>query len=72
MAKRLTEIDLARIEHRRWVKQLETMVARMFAMMRGPWEKAPPDPGFRAGGFRERAMKGVTLRSASFYRRRED
>ena len=59
---RLTEIDRARIEHRRWVKQLETMVARMFAMMRGPWEKAPPDPGFRDGGIRERAMKALHCR----------
>jgi len=58
-ARRLTQIDWERIEHRRWVKQLETMVARMFAMMRGPWEKAPPEPGFRAGGIRERAVKAL-------------
>jgi len=58
-ARRLTQIDWERIEHRRWVKQLETMVARMFALMRGPWQKASPDPGFRDGGIRERAMKAL-------------
>ena len=59
MAKRPTEIDLARIEHRRWVKQLEAIVARMFAEMRGPWVKPSPDPGFRPGGIRERAVKAL-------------
>jgi len=55
----IKEIDRARIEHRRWVKQLQTMVARMFAEMRGPWVKPSPDPGFRPGGIRERAVKAL-------------
>jgi hypothetical protein len=56
MAKRLTETEWARIENRRLVRELETMVRRMFARMRGEWQPAPRDPGFVPGGIRERAI----------------
>ena len=59
MAKRLTETEWARIEHRRLIKELETQARRMVARMRGDWQDAPCDPGIRPGGIRDRAIKAI-------------
>ena len=60
MGRRLSEIDWERIEHRRWIKQLEGMIRRMILGIK--YVPAPPDPGFRPGGIRERAMKALHRR----------
>ena len=57
MSKRLSETEWARIEHRRLIKELETMVRRMVARTRGDWCDAPRDSGIVPGGIRDRAMK---------------